>query len=151
MINMEYDITEEERKNIVDVNGKECMVLYRGTSIESYRKHIKDGYYGNRQPMSFTTDKKIAEEYASYHKEYWNRKPIVLEVYIPTEIVFGEDVFFEREWEETEKEYSSYWQIPLAWIKGYHTENGFMENPDFDPGFVPEKRKLDWPYYDLIE
>jgi len=150
-----------ERKNeIVEIEGENYLHLYRGTSMEWLKKDNGD-YLDHTRHISFTTDKTIAEQFASLnHSDGFS--PVVIEIFAPiNDVDFNYSILpklskrFSYGNDTGQKEFSTMWQVPLSWMKGYlNFENGkYIENKKFDPNFIPTKIPLAAiaPYKNIYE
>ncbi len=133
-------------EGVVEIEGKKYLHLFRGTSLEWLKKD--DGrYLDHIRHISFTTDRNIAEEFASINSSD-GFTPIVIEALVPiNEVDFEYSILprFSKHFsygnDIGQKEFSTIWQIPIQWMKGFwNFKNGrYNENKKFDPKFNPKK------------
>lgn len=171
---MAEEIPKEEREAIVEIKGKKYLHLFRGTSLEWLKKNEGE-YIDDKYPTSYTTSIKVADEFGIKAITVgWT--PIVIEIFVPldeVDFVKGK-CGTEESWAfqlprlskmfvlgsfTYQHEYITYWQVPLAWVKGIrylkegrlgvgkHVEYGilkgrygkYVKNNKFNPEFKPEK------------
>lgn len=136
-------------EGIVEIKGRKYLHLYRGTSLEWLGKD-DSGYLDHNRHISFTTDKKVAEKFASINRSD-GFTPIIIEAFVPIgEVDFNYSLLprfskmFSNGNDSGQKEYSTMWQVPLSLMKGYwNLEKGeYNENEGFEPDSVVAKTPL---------
>jgi hypothetical protein len=150
----------KNHKRVVEIKGRKYLHLYKGTSLEWLKKD-RENYLDHTRHISFTTDRSVAEEFASInHSDGFT--PIIIEVLAPiNEVNFNYSILpklskmFSYGNDAGQKEYSAMLQVPLSWMKGYWKfENGkYNKNKKFDPKSVPTKIPLAAiaPYKNIYE
>lgn len=130
----------KNHKGVVEIKGRKYLHLYRGTSLEWLKKE-NENYLDHIRHMSFTTDYKVAEKFASINNSD-GFTPIIMEVFVPiNEVDFKYSLLprlskrFSYGNDAGQSEYSTMMQLPLTWVKGcQNLEAGkYDENEEFEP------------------
>lgn len=130
----------KNQEGVVEIAGEKYLHLYRGTSLEWLNKD--DGnYLDHTRHMSFTTDRNIADKFASINSSD-GFTPIIMEIFAPiSEVDFNYSILprFSKHIsygnDAGQKEYSTIWQVSIEWMKGYRNlkDGKFNENKKFNP------------------
>jgi hypothetical protein len=136
------------RVDSVKFDGVDGLFLYRGTS----ERLLKNGnpYLDHKIPISFTTDRRVAKRYATLRASVLI-DPIVMQIFVPIrDIDFNWarlprfSPWFTYGSSDSDKEFSTIWQVPKAWMSGYWNlkTNEHVINKGFGPASAAEKTPL---------
>ncbi len=133
----------------VEIDNKNYVHFYRGTSLENLKKNNDGNYLDHSNIISFTSKKKIAEEMAEINHDS-GYTPVIMDVLVPIDKVedkrygiMGLPTLsnqFSYGMDAEQEEFSTIFKLPLSWMKGYWDKEGkYIANPVFNPTAPTEK------------